>query len=231
MGSYQKEFDCRDCGLRDNLFCSLADEQIGRIDNEREEMIFDEKETIFKTGGPLTHLICLHSGMLKVYLEEPGSHRILLSVFTPGSMIRGPGFLTDNHHHITVSALERSKVCLIPVKTVEKMMHENAGFAVELARELNNLIIKYFNRITCITHKHMRGKMANTLLYLADKVYLSNSFHTKLSRQDIADMSAMTKESAIRMLKDFSEEGLLELKKNKFSIINREKLEYVNQNG
>jgi CRP/FNR family transcriptional regulator len=231
MTGSTKSDSCGTYPIGSNLFRYLTDEELARVNDKRKQVLFHAGETIFKSGGPLTHLICLNSGMVKVHLEEPRSKRILLSIIKPVTMIRGPGFLVDYRHYLTVTAIEDSSACFIDVDEIKKIMLNNARFSMELAKDLNKLIIKYLDRISCITHKHMHGKLANSLLYLADDVYESLSFETKLTRQDIGEMSAMTKESVVRILKEFKEDGIIEYSIGNFNILNKEKLLKMSQNG
>ena len=77
----------------------------------------------------------------------------------------------------------------------------------------------------------MPGRIADVLLYLKDKVYESNPFQTTLSRQDLADMSGMSKESAIRILREFKDEGIIQVNGNEFEILNLEHLIKISQTG
>jgi CRP/FNR family transcriptional regulator len=86
-------------------------------------------------------------------------------------------------------------------------------------------------KINLLAHKHMHGKLADTFLYLADEVYNNDTFETPLSRQDLADMSAMTKESAIRVMKEFKDEGIMNYNTTHFEILNKESLKKISQTG
>jgi CRP/FNR family transcriptional regulator len=52
-----------------------------------------------------------------------------------------------------------------------------------------------------------------------------------LSRQDIADMSGMSKESAIRILKDFKDEGIIRIDGSRIEITNETQLLKISQTG
>lgn len=92
-------------------------------------------------------------------------------------------------------------------------------------------MIENFDRMVTLTMKQMPGRLAETLLYLSNHVYGTDSFHTELSRQDIADLSAMTKESAIRIIKEFKDSGILAVEGLDFSILNKEKLISISITG
>ena len=209
----------------------MTDEQLSRLNKERKEVTFQANETIIKRGGPLTHILCITSGMAKVYIEDDTDKQILIGLVKPVQLIGGPGFLVDERNHITVTALEETKTCFIDVNDFKAVMKANSEFTIELVKYLNMRIIKYFDRILSLTHKHMHGKLAETLLYLADAVYNSDKFETLLNRQDLADMSAMTKESVIRILKEFNEEGIINSDISHFEILNKKLLRKINQTG
>ena len=52
-----------------------------------------------------------------------------------------------------------------------------------------------------------------------------------ISRQDLADLSGMSKESAIRILKEFKEEGLLNVEGNMFELLNIKQLKQISETG
>lgn len=231
MTVFSKTANCNNCGLKSNLFCYLTNDQLSKINDDRREVTFEPGETVFKFGGPQTHIFCLTSGMVKVCLEEEGNKRILLDIIKPVELVGGPGFLVDGRHHYTVTAIEKSTACYIPVEDFKSVMKNNAEFSMEMISYLNESIIRYLNRINSITHKHMSGKVAETLLYLSDNIYNSVIFDTLLSRQDLADMSAMTKESLIRVLKEINNDGVINFTGNHFEILDKEKLSKISING
>ena len=62
-------------------------------------------------------------------------------------------------------------------------------------------------------------------------IYRNDEFQTELSRQEIADMSAMTKESAIRILKEFKDDNIIDFHGNSFHILKSEQLESISITG
>ena len=77
----------------------------------------------------------------------------------------------------------------------------------------------------------MNGRLAENIIYLADEIYNSDKFVTTLSRQEIADMSSMTKESVIRALKGFKDEGVLSCENDTFEILQKEALLKISKFG
>lgn len=231
MAKFIKTADCNNCELKLNLFCYMSEDQLDKVNSERQEVQFKPGETIFKSGSPLTHILCLTKGKVSVYLEGPHNKKILMGIVKPVMMIGGPGFLVDNRHYVTVVALEDTTACFINKDDFKEVMQNNTEFSIELVKYLNERIIGYFEKINALTHKHMHGKVADAFLYLADEVYNSDKFETPLSRQDLADMSAITKESVIRIMKEFKDDGIMSYNTTHFEILNKEQLQKISETG
>jgi len=231
MATFSKESHCTNCTQKLNIFHLLSEQEIEFINSTRYEVSFRKGETIFKQGGPLTHIACLTSGMAKVYLEGNQSNNIILKIVTPSELIGGPGFQVDYRHHFTVTAISDVKACFIQIEAFEQLLAENNQFATEFIKHINQITILLYGKMQNLIQKQMHGRLADTLLYLSKHVYKNNTFTTTLSRQDIADMSAMTKESSIRIMREFKDDGILECEVNDFKILDEDHLLSVSQTG
>jgi len=210
----------------------MSEDQLTKVDEERQEVRFRAGETIFKKGGPLTHMLCITEGMVKLYLEDDlTDKRIILKIAKPVEMILGPGFLVDNRHHFTAVALVDTTACYIDIERHKQVMSENPEYSMQIVKHINDIVLNQFDKMMSLTNKQTHGKLAEALLYLSEKIYLNNEFDTRLSRQDLGDLCGMTKETTIRTLKDFTSEGLIESNNNHFKLLNIEKLKSISKNG
>ena len=218
-----KSLNCNECSQKVDLFHFLNEEQLNYLNKNKSEVKFNAGEIIFKQGGPLTHIACLTSGSVKIYLEEANSKHLILTILKPTGIVGGPGFMVDFKHHFSVSAIEDTTACFIEISAFKEVLLQNLEFAIQFIKYLNEIHIRLYNKLYSLTHKHMHERIAGAILYLSD-VYGSLDFKTQLSRQDLADMSALTKESAIRILKEFKDEGFITLEGNHYKILDKESL-------
>lgn len=221
--------DCKICCCEStpSLFKKLSKDEFGELHSERKEVCFKAGEVIFKQGTALTHIACFRKGMAKVYYERPEGSNILINVIFPSKLTGNMGLFTDNVHHQTIQALTDVEVCLISVKDIESVLGKSKEMAVELIRLKNENIINLTTKLANLTYKSMAGRVADVLLYLYKEIYQSLSFTLNLSRQDLADLGAMTKESCIRTLKEFKDADIIKINGNNVDIVNLKALEKI----
>jgi CRP-like cAMP-binding protein len=73
--------------------------------------------------------------------------------------------------------------------------------------------------------------VAEVILYLYKSIYKTNPFLLTVTRQDLADMAATTKEGTIRVLKDFKDADLISMHGNELKILNEKALFNISENG
>lgn len=214
-----------------DIFSCLCRSELNIIEEKRIEVHFKAGELIFKQGTPNMHFLCLTQGKVKTYIEGFNNKSLILSVVKPVEYVLGPGIYTDQMHHFSAMAIENSVACLVDMVTFKTLIRNNADFAEDFLRKVSLQSIYNYELFISLTQKQMPGRIADVLIYLKDKVYESNPFHTTLSRQDIADMSGMSKESAIRILREFKDENIIQVNGNDFEILNIENLLKISQTG
>lgn len=89
-------------------------------------------------------------------------------------------------------------------------------------------------RIVSITQKHIRGRLAETLLDLLDVYGYDQDGKTldlHITREDMANLSNMTTSNAIRTLSTFATEGLVEVHGRYIKLLDVEALQQISDNG
>jgi len=226
-----KEKNCRDCKFRSPLFNLLSDNELDLIDQKRFEVRFRAGETIRKQGTYLSHVISLNAGLAKLYLEGIDNRNVILRIISPTNFIGGPGLYVDQRHHYSVTALVDSVACFIEREVFKEIIHLNKNFAAEFIKDLSNNTLTTYNRLINLTQKQIPGRMADALVYLSDEIFKSKSFKLLLSKQDLADLSGMSKDSAVKGLRSFKEEGIIDMNKDLIEILDYETLKKISKIG
>jgi CRP/FNR family transcriptional regulator, polysaccharide utilization system transcription regulator len=223
--------NCLDCIRKSPIFRFLSDEQLIRFNENRYETKYNAGEIIFKQGTAMTHMMSFTSGLAKIYLEGSNQRNIILRIIKAGEFIGGPGMFTDFRHHFTVRAIEDSSACFIDVNVFKDIMNENTEFSIQTYKSANMHTLKNFQKFVSLTQKQMPGRIADAIIYLYEEIYQSNPFQITLSRQELGDMTALSKESAIRILKQFKDEKIISINQNELEILNEDALYEISRIG
>ena len=222
---------CIDCFKKCPTFDFLTDEQMELVNQNKTEINFQAGEIIYKQGTTLSNVISLNTGLAKIYIEGLNKRNLILEFLKPIQFIEGPGIFVDNKHHFSISALQDSNACFIEADAFKKLIHENHYFAEGILNFFSQKSIYYFNRMITLTQKQMPGRIAEALLYLKNDVYNCNPFELNISRLEIGELSAMSTESASRMLNDLQNEGVIKVKGKSIEILNENMLKDISLKG
>ena len=212
-------------------FESLKEDELAIINKDRYSVRYRAGEMILKQGTTATHVISLIGGVVKLYIEGVGDRNLVLCLLSPWALIGGPGIYTDRRIHYSVAAVSDVTVCFIDANHFRQVADSNAKFANQIIIHTAERAIDMYNKLVSLTQKQMHGRMADGLIYLANGFYKSDSFCLQISRQDIADMTAMSKDSAIRILKEFERDGIISLNGREMCILNKDHLFELSQKG
>jgi CRP/FNR family transcriptional regulator len=188
----------------------MEGEELELVNDKRFEVHFNAGENIIKQGTVSSTLVYLTTGLAKQYIEGYDHRNLILDIIKPWMVFGGTGIYVDMRYHYSVSALEETTACFIDTTNLKKLVRQSPNFAERFMNHCGTCSTRTFERFVSLTQKQMHGRIADVLIYLSESIYENHSFGVSLSRQDIAEFSGMSKDSAIRILKDFESEGIIQ---------------------
>jgi CRP/FNR family transcriptional regulator len=213
------------------LFSLLTTEELELVERNKVNVVFKAGETIRKQGTQMTHVISVNSGMAILYLEGIESRRAILRIVRPTNFIGGPGIYLDQMHHYTVMALIETSVCLIDMHIFREIISMNRKFAEAFMKDFSRNTLIVYNRLISLTQKQMPGRMADSLLYLFEEIFENDHFPMALSKQDLADLSAMSRDSALKILRSFEHEGIIRFDEKELRLLDKPGLKKISRIG
>ncbi|PLX05966.1 MAG: hypothetical protein C0596_15840 [Marinilabiliales bacterium] len=222
---------CGECPEKSMCFNKLTNEELERIDKNKVVLKYKKGEIIAKQGAFVPQILYLQKGLVKVYKEINDTENLVLTIFPNGSLIGLPSLYSTSKMEYTVSALVDSVICAMDKQLFEDFIKQNGEFASAVISSMNSCLLYNFNRIKSLTHKQMNGRLAETILFLADSIYGSDEFKLSLSRKDMAEFTGMSVMSVVRGMKDFKESNLISDDHGYIKILNREKLMKISVTG
>lgn len=212
-------------------FQGLFPEEKSFITNKKIQVKYLKGENIFKQGAFAPYVLYVVDGLVKVYLQLAPDKQINLQVARKGDYLAFSSIFDTEIHTYSGVALKDTTICMIDRLALRKLFLQNSEFAMKMTSRNCRLEKNYLNIIRNISYNQMRGKLATSLLYLSSEELLEEKIFTFLTRQDIADFASITTESAIKYLKEFEKDGIIELKGKEISIFDRERLELLSKNS
>jgi CRP/FNR family transcriptional regulator, polysaccharide utilization system transcription regulator len=195
---------------------------------------YKKGEIIFTEGDKPTGLVFLAEGKVKIFKEGVGGREQIIRLASPIGFIGYRAFFAEEIHNATAMAIEDSIACLVNRDTLMILLKSNPELSLNIIRSFATELGLSYNRTITLTQKHIRGRLAESLIFLKDTYGFERDNTTikiYLSREDIANLSNMTTSNAIRTLSSFASEGLLSLEGRKIKIIDINRLQKVSEMG
>ena len=155
----------------------------------------------------------------------------LIKFLRPGVLVGGPGVHISGKYHYTVVAEEDTQACFIEIDNLKKVLYGSNDFLNKYLELCSQNYGRKIERMVSLSHKQMHGRIADALLYLSDQIFKSNKITRQISRKDIADYTAMAKDSAIRILKEFERDKIITLDGRTIEILDNDRLKSISING
>jgi CRP-like cAMP-binding protein len=154
--------------------------------------------------------------------------------------VRQQGFIgykalfSDIPWSVSAIAIEDSAICIFEKNSFIMILKKNPDFSIKLLKVIADELGFSNNRTVSLTQKHIRGRLAESILILRD-IYGyeadGKTVRVSLSREDIANLSNMTTSNAIRTLSNLAAEGIIEITGRMISILDSTQLERISELG
>jgi len=223
--------NCTACSNGWKNFRHLNKKELQYLNENRYEAHFKPGEIIIKQGSPTSNAVFLSKGLAKIYMEGFNGRNFIMSIAKPGRLIMGPGAFTSSRNTYTVSAITSVCTCFISFEVFHHFVKTNSAFSESLIEDISAKALITHQKMLSLTQKKMPGRLAESLLYFADEIFISDEFEIILTRQEIGDMSNMAKESVVRILKDFENSGIILSTASKIKILDKDRLKSISERG
>jgi CRP/FNR family transcriptional regulator, polysaccharide utilization system transcription regulator len=217
-----------------DLWDPLSEEQRTFLIRNATIQRFKKNERIYSEGETPTRLMCLIEGKIKIFKDGVGGRNQIMRVIKPVEYFGYRASFAEEDYKTSASSFESSVVCFIPMTTIKCLVNANNKLALYFIKQLSVDLGVSDERTVSLTQKHIRGRLAEALLFLKDNYGVEEDGFTLsiyLSREDMASLSNMTTSNAIRTLSNFANEKMIAIDGRKIKIIQEDMLRKVSDIG
>lgn len=218
----------------ESVFFPLTREEKNELERHLTLTQYKRNTYVFKEGERPTGLMMLVDGKVKIYKQGIAGREQILRMARPLGMIGYRALFADEEHIATAFTLEESLVCTVSTEFIHQTAMKNSRFCQQIIFKLASELGFANARTVALTQKHIRGRLAESLMLLKNKYGFETdgaTLNVYLSRDDIANLSNMTTSNAIRTLSTLATEKIIAIDGRKIKILDLPKLERVSKLG
>jgi CRP/FNR family transcriptional regulator len=223
--------NCRDCKNTSNCFQHLFPHELDFISSKKKQLIYNQNESLFKQGAFSPYVLFIVDGLIKSHLQTGNNKRVNVKISKTGDFLGFSSVFGDACYSYSAIALKDSVVCMIDRQALYELMKNNSEFGLKIVSRNCRDEKRLLEIITDLNYKQMRGKLASALLYLSSDDFIDYAVFQYLTRQDIADFASISTESAIRFLKEFEKEGIVNMSGKCVHITDSQRLFEIAEKG
>jgi CRP/FNR family transcriptional regulator, polysaccharide utilization system transcription regulator len=195
---------------------------------------YKKNDYIYREGEIPEHMLYLKEGKVKLIKDGINGREQIIRMITSNGFIGYRALIANEPYNGTAISIEDSAIIAIPLDILYNVLLRNYGFSISLLRDMAIELGFSNHQTVSLTQKHIRGRLADSLLLLRQKYGFEHdnmTLRARLSRFDLANLSNMTVSNAIRTLSTFAFEKVIEIDGRMIKILDLKKLERISRLG
>lgn len=217
-----------------DLYGSLSQDQREKVLASMQVRTYRKNELIYGEGDIPSHMLCLVSGKVKIFKGGVGGRAQIVRVLNAVEYFGYRAAFAGENYVTAAAAFEASVIASIPINLVRQLIMRNPQLGWFFIKSLATALGKSDARTVNLTQKHIRGRLAEGILFLKESYGTEEDGQTLSvypSREDVANLSNMTTSNAIRTLSIFVQENLISLDGRKIKILDEPALQKISRIG
>jgi CRP-like cAMP-binding protein len=212
------------------LFRRVGAEDRNRVVELSQVRTYARGESIFQEGDESAFFLIVVTGRVKVFKRTPAGNDRILELFGPGGPLGAVAAYEARPYPASAEALEETTCLLIPRQAFFTLLEQHPSLVRGLLGSLSHRLVELTTRLTELTGGRIESRFARLFLKLGDQMGRSDPARggivvpMALSRQELADLTGTTIETAIRIMSHWNKEGVLLTERDGFVIVDLEKL-------
>lgn len=192
------------------LFSMLTDAQAVTVADGVVKRRFKRGEMIVEQGKKTNALFILLNGRARVVSTDSRGREVILATLRPGDHIGEMSLIDNEPHSATVRAEVQTDMLILGRTEFARCLPENSSLSYAIMRGLVRRLRSADRQIESLALLDVYGRVARTLLEMAEEVDGVKLIRNKVSRQDMAKVVGASREMVSRVMKDLEERGAIE---------------------
>src|SRR5688572_15065681 len=214
---------------RTSMFRRLSQDDRSHLAGVSRLKIYAKGERIFGEGDPSDFFSVVVSGRVKIVKMTPAGKDVILEIFSTGDPFGAVAAYEGRPFPASAIALEETVCLLTPRRQFFSLLEAHPSLVRGLLLGLTQRLVELTNRLAQLSGTRIEPRFARLFLKLAGEMGKPERggifVPLALSRQELADMTGTTIETAIRIMSRWGKEDVVRTEKDGFVILDRKILE------
>ncbi|HEC63450.1 MAG TPA: Crp/Fnr family transcriptional regulator [Candidatus Acetothermia bacterium] len=197
------------------IFQGLPPEAFQELAGLMRPMELGRGEAVFHEGMPAFGLYILCQGKVKLAKHTRGGHSQILKLLGPGEILGEKTLFDQETYTCYAKTLEPSRLMFIPREDFLAFVKKYPQVALRLVEKLSRELKVFGDKLVEITSRSAKERVARVILSLAQAfgrpLEEGLDMGVELPRAELAEMAGVSTETAIRILSELKDRGILAL--------------------
>lgn len=206
----------------ESILKDLPPEDFELLTAHRTEQVYSKGEIIFREGAYPSGIFYIVEGKVKKYKVDKEGKEHIIYVANSGEILGYHAILSEDRYPDSASTLEKSRIAFIPKEDFLNTVQQSTVLSKRLLKTLSHEFAVLANSLSVFAQKSVRERLALQLIVLREKYKVNFQpgmpVEINISRDDLANIVGTVRESAVRILTEFKEAGILETKGRKIIV-------------
>lgn len=195
-------------------------EAIKHLSDNREVRHYRKKDILFREGEHPRWLFFVEKGKIKLYKTSDDGRELIVKVAYPGDFLGFLALFNEDAYPESAAALEDCTIKLVPKSDFAALIFGNRDVNARFIKMLASHVAEREQQLIELAYNSVRKRVATAIINLFDQ----GSSEIHLLREDLAALAGTAKETVIRTLTDFKNEGMIDIKEGSITVLKPDKL-------
>lgn len=225
--------ECQRCAFREHsLFKNCQHDELLEMNENKCFHTYKKGQVIFHEGNRPFGLFCVFDGKVKISRLNSDGKEQIIRLAKSGDTLGYRSLIENTKYTASAVALDDTQACFLPATDFNSLIDSNVKVANDLMKMLAKALGESQERMIHMAMKPVRERLAEALLLLKatyHKTELADLFSIAISREDLAAIVGTAKETVIRFLSEFKEEGIVSSHGSTITILKPDRLLKISQ--
>ncbi len=212
-----------------NIFEGLSNVQMRHVDEITSIAQLKKDQPIYFPSQPSTNIYFLKEGHVKLFQLSDDGREFIHEILGPGEIFGELALTDEGNMQDFAAALDSALICTMKKDDFETMLRKNPEMNLRLTKWIGLRLRRFEEKVNDLVFKDAPKRIISFLLrYAEDFGKIKGGVVTIpafLSHQEIAFLTATSRQSVTTVLNDLREKGIVQFNRRQLQVMSLSKLQ------